>query len=160
MPNLIIIHLGTNDALQDFEISTAVDRLGALIDHCLAAVPNTAILVSTLIPNANNEANGFINTINAGIPAMVAERADAGELVFLVDQHAVITLTDLDSGGTHPLDGMFGDSTESETLLIWFKPEGYIKMANLWYTGIQQMFADCWFTAPVSVPGVVDTVVD
>jgi len=112
MPNLIIIHLGTNDALQGFEISTAADRLGSLIDHCLEAVPNTAVLVSTIIPNADKSANADIDIINAAIPGMVAERADAGKLVFLVDQHSVIALADLNADGTHPLDGIFEKPAE------------------------------------------------
>lgn len=103
LPNLVIIHAGTNDAGQNYQVSTAADRLGTLVNRILSAVPGTVVLASTLMPNGNAdlEANSLI--INSGIESMVQERAAAGKFVYLADMHTgYITLTDLNADGTHP----------------------------------------------------------
>lgn len=89
-------------------MSTAQDRLAVMIDRINSALPDTVVLVSTLIPNLNTVANANINIINAAIPAMVQERADAGALVYLADMNnGYITDADItQSDGTHPTDGM------------------------------------------------------
>ena len=102
-----ILVLGTNDALQNFEVSTAQDRLGAMLDCIISALPNTVTIISTLIPNLNAAAEANIEIINANLPAMVQERADNGALVYLADMHTSY-ITDADitqSDGTHLTDG-------------------------------------------------------
>lgn len=101
-------YLGTNDALQDYEVSTAQDRLGAVIDRINSALPNTVVLVSTMIPNLDAATEANIETINAAMPAMIKQRADAGALVYLADMHnGYITDSDItQSDGTHPNDGI------------------------------------------------------
>ena len=113
IPNFAILTLrscclGTNDAIQSYQVSTAQDRLGAMIDRINSALPNTVVLISTLIPNLNAVAEANIQTMNAALPAMVKLRTDAGALVYLVDMHnGYITDADLtQSDGTHPTDGI------------------------------------------------------
>ncbi|KAH8820735.1 SGNH hydrolase-type esterase domain-containing protein [Xylogone sp. PMI_703] len=131
MPNLVIIHAGTNDCIQNFSTATAPERLGDLIDEVLGTVPGTVVLVSTLIPNKVASTEACIQVFNAALPSVVKERTDAGKPVYLVDMHSgIITTADL-SDDTHPND------------------EGYVKMANIWYGGLQQIFARCWLTPPV-----------
>lgn len=99
---------GTNDAIQNYEVSTAQNRLGTMIDRINSALPNTVVLVSTMIPNLNAATEANIETINAAMPAMVKQRSDAGALVYLADMHTGY-ITDADitkSDGTHPTDGM------------------------------------------------------
>lgn len=138
MPNLVIIHAGTNDCIQNFSTATAPSRLGNLIDEVLDNVPGTVVLVSTLIPNKVHYAEACIETFNAGVPAVVEARRSAGKLVYLVNMHnsSIFTTADLDDT-THPTD------------------EGYKKMAKIWYSGLKQIFAECWLTPPVQ-NGVTD----
>lgn len=99
------------------------------------------MLISNLIPNLNAAAEANIEIINAALPAIVQARTDAGALVYLADMHSVITNADMtQSDGTHPTDA------------------GYVKIANVWYASIQQIFANCWFTPPGDVPGLNNTV--
>jgi hypothetical protein len=35
---------------------------------------------------------------------------------------------------------------------------GYVKMANVWYKGIQDIYSKCWFTPPAPVAGLSDVV--
>lgn len=55
--------------MQTFEVSTAQDRLGAMLDRINEALPNTVTLVvSTLVLNTNSAAEANIKIINAAIP--------------------------------------------------------------------------------------------
>lgn len=103
-----ILCLGTNDAIQNFEVSTAQDRLGTMIDRIISALPGTVILISDLIPNLNAATEANIEIMNAAIPAMVADRAAAGALVYFVEMHnGYITDADITpSDGIHPNEGM------------------------------------------------------
>src|SRR5689334_447850 len=38
-PHTVLLHIGTNDVLQNFNLSTAPNRLSTLIDHITATVP-------------------------------------------------------------------------------------------------------------------------
>ncbi|RFU26953.1 hypothetical protein B7463_g9395, partial [Scytalidium lignicola] len=132
MPNLVIIHAGTNDCSQNFSTATAPDRLGDLIDEVLGTVPGTVVLASTLIPNNVPSTEACIEIFNSRLPAIVNARTSVGKLVYLVNMHnsSLFTVADL-ADTTHPTD------------------EGYAKMANIWYSGLQQIFASCWLTPPV-----------
>lgn len=100
-------------------MSTAQDRLGVMIDRINSALPNTVVLVSTLIPNLDATANTNVNIINGAIPAMVQQRADAGALVYLVDMNdGYITAADITkSDGTHPTDGMRTPSSAGKPII-------------------------------------------
>jgi len=79
-----------------------------MIDRINSALPNTVVLVSTMIPNLNATIEANIETINAAMPAMVKQRTVAGALVYLADMHTGY-ITDADitqSDGTHPTNGM------------------------------------------------------
>jgi hypothetical protein len=78
--------------LQNYEVSTAHERLGSLLDRILSAVPGTVILVSTLIPNTDAPTEANIEIINSNIQAMVQSRVAAGSLIQLVDMHNGKTL--------------------------------------------------------------------
>ncbi|KAH8585657.1 hypothetical protein B0O99DRAFT_530303 [Bisporella sp. PMI_857] len=140
-PNLIIIHVGTNDAATDDHVDTAHERLGAMLDRIISALPQTVILLSNLIINRDPVNEARIGIINANLPAMVKERIDRGGLVHLVDLHSLLTTSDFPANDiTHPNDG------------------GYAKMANGFYSAIQEIYAKCWLTPPASVTGVDDSV--
>lgn len=103
-PNLVIVHAGTNDIVQDYQPGTADQRLGALIDKLLAKIPGTVVLVSTLIPNLNPAVNTGIQTLNTKIKQLVADRAGAGKHVHLADMSSIL-LSDLNTVDlTHPTD--------------------------------------------------------
>jgi lysophospholipase L1-like esterase len=163
LPNLVIIHVGTNDAGQNYAIDTAADRLGSLVDRILSAVPGTVVLVSTIIPNGNAATEANIEILNAGITVMVQERSAAGKFVYLADMHTgYITTADLNADGTHPTDGKFYHLLDAYSSVLMIQPdkcvEGYAKMANVWYEAIQEIYSLCWFTSPCFVAGLNDTV--
>lgn len=140
LPNLVIIHAGTNDCIQEYDTANAPNRLGTLIDRITSAIPGVVVLVSTLIPNLNAAAQSCIDTFNSQLPSVIQDRQNAGQLVVLVDMEPTITTGDLNTGdGTHPTD------------------DGYVKMATVWEGGLQTIFSNCWLSAPGD-SGIPDTV--
>ncbi|HEU5473674.1 MAG TPA: ricin-type beta-trefoil lectin domain protein [Actinophytocola sp.] len=119
-PHAVLLHIGTNDVLQNFNLGGAPGRLSTLVDRITAAVPNAEVFVATIIPltNAGQEAN--VRSYNATIPGMVRSKANAGRHVHLVDLHSAVTTADL-------IDGIHPTAT------------GYNKMAAAWFAALQSV---------------------
>jgi lysophospholipase L1-like esterase len=114
-PDVVLLHIGTNDVIQDYALSQAPDRLAALLDHITAADPQAEVDVAAIVPFADAAREAAVRTYNAAIPGIVSARAGAGKHVALVDMHAAIGTADLSADGVHPSTG------------------GYSKMAARWY---------------------------
>jgi lysophospholipase L1-like esterase len=114
-PDVVLLHIGTNDVLQDYALAQAPARLSALLDHLTAAAPDAEVYVATVVPfaGATDEAQG--RAYNAQLPGIVQAKAAAGKHLHLVDMHAALTVGDLLADGVHPANG------------------GYSKMAARWY---------------------------
>ncbi|NUW33336.1 RICIN domain-containing protein [Nonomuraea sp. SMC257] len=119
-PRTVLLHIGTNDVLQNRDVAGAPQRLSTLIDHITATVPDADVFVATIIPlsNAGQEAAG--RTLNAAIPGIVQSKVNSGRHVHLVDMHGKLTTSDL-IDGIHPTAG------------------GYDKMAAAWYGALQSV---------------------
>ncbi len=126
-PHSVLLHIGTNDILQNFSVASAPSRLSTLIDHITAADPTAEVFVATIIPLANASQEAAVRTFNAAIPGIVQSKVNAGKHVHLVDMHSALTTADLSSDGVHP------------------NPGGYDKMAATWYSAL------------LSVPGSIGT---
>jgi lysophospholipase L1-like esterase len=128
-PRTILLHIGTNDIGQNYDVAHAPDRLSALIDHIRTLAPNVQLFVAQIIPTANAANETATQTFNAALPGIVAQK---GPLTHLVDQHSAITTADL-ADGLHP------------------NATGYDKMAARWWSALQSVPGSL---APVSVPPV------
>jgi lysophospholipase L1-like esterase len=129
-PNVVTLLAGINDLGQDYEVSTAPDRLASLIDQILAAEPDATVLVAKLIVNSNSTTEARVVTFNDALPAIVNSRASAGKHVYLVDTSS-IPVSDL-KDGLHPND------------------TGYQLLANAWDSAIQTVIGDGWVKDPVA----------
>ncbi len=89
-PHIVTLMIGTNDAIDSYDLPNAPKRLGQLIDSIYAALPQVFIVVAQIIPSQEDALNARIVTFNAAIPQVVQERATAGRAIRLVDMHAVI----------------------------------------------------------------------
>lgn len=114
-PRTILLHVGTNDVNQNFDLPRAGARLSALIDKIRANAPTVELFVSTLIPETDPVLEARIQALNAEIPGIVAQK---GPLTHLVDMHAVVGTADL-ADGTHPTAG------------------GYDKMGVQWFDALR-----------------------
>ena len=122
-PNVILLMAGTNDVNNNDNVASAPERLGSLIDECVAGSPNAVIIVAQITPISDAAAEARAKAYNAALSGIVQQRASAGKKVLLVDmqnaQNGLQAPGDL-SDGLHPND------------------QGYSKMAQVWYGGLQQ----------------------
>jgi lysophospholipase L1-like esterase len=119
-PHTVLLHIGTNDVLQNLNLSNAPARLSALIDHITATVPAAEVFVATIIPLASPAQETAVRSYNAAIPGIVQSKVNAGRHVHLVDMHAALTAADL-ADGIHPNAG------------------GYDKMAATWSNALRSV---------------------
>jgi lysophospholipase L1-like esterase len=119
-PRTVLLHVGTNDVLQNFNLPGAPSRLSTLIDRITAAVPAADVFLATIIPLASPSQEAAARNFNATIPGIVQSKVNAGKRVHLVDMHAALTAADL-IDGIHPTAG------------------GYDKMAATWYAALRSV---------------------
>lgn len=116
-PRTVLLHIGTNDILQNYALSGAPGRLSTLVDRITTAAPGADVFVAQLTPLANSGQEQAVRAFNATIPAMVQSKVSAGKKVHLVDMHSALTSADL-------IDGIHPTAT------------GYDKMAAAWYAAL------------------------
>ncbi|WIV56369.1 RICIN domain-containing protein [Amycolatopsis nalaikhensis] len=119
-PHTVLLHIGTNDILQNHDVAHAPARLSTLIDRITATAPDAEVFVSTIIPLANAGQESAARSFNAAIPGIVQANRNAGKHVHLVDMHAALTAADL-VDGVHPTAA------------------GYDKMAAAWFTALRSV---------------------
>ncbi|MEU8890816.1 SGNH/GDSL hydrolase family protein [Streptomyces sp. NPDC048442] len=119
-PHVVLLHIGTNDLDRDHQVATAPARLAALIDQIIAASPDTAISVASLVPSASPAVQSRINAYNATIPGIVAARQVQGHKVSYVPMSTALTTGDL-------TDRLHPNNT------------GYLKMARVFADGISRI---------------------
>ncbi|WP_433608125.1 FG-GAP-like repeat-containing protein [Dactylosporangium sp. CA-139114] len=131
-PNVVLLHLGTNDMNNNVDPAGAPGRLGSLIDRIFRDQPGVTVVVSTIVPATIAATQARISAFNAAIPEVVASRRSAGKHVQLVSMNAV-TPPDL-ADWLHPND------------------RGYQKMAANFYQGILKA-RDAGWVAPAPSGG-------
>jgi lysophospholipase L1-like esterase len=87
-PDVVLLMIGTNDVDNSLDLPNVPTRLGALIDSIIALDAHTLIVVAQITPTQQDPLNTRIQAYNAGIPAVVKSRADAGKHVALVDMYS------------------------------------------------------------------------
>ncbi|MEU7714254.1 cellulose binding domain-containing protein [Micromonospora chalcea] len=117
-PKTVLLHIGTNDILQNYNVSSAPSRLSNLIDKITTTAPDAEVFVAQLIPLSNPGQESAVRTFNAAIPGIVQGKANTGKRVHLVDLHSALTAGDL-IDGIHPT------------------ANGYDKMAAVWYNALR-----------------------
>jgi lysophospholipase L1-like esterase len=113
-PDVILLMIGTNDCLANYQFATVRQRMEHLIDKILRRRPDAYLVVSTLFPIAEAAANARVRQFNHFLPDVVEIRAVKGHNILLVD------MADLLNPGRDFVDGIHPNSV------------GYAKMADLW----------------------------
>ncbi|KAK8069124.1 GDSL-like Lipase/Acylhydrolase [Apiospora phragmitis] len=121
-PNLVLINAGTNDALQNRDVDNAGARITSMINDIFTQSPQATVVLSSLIPNANTDAQSRAVKINSQYDNVVNTLRGQGRRVVFANMQSAAgpTLGDLVQDGTHPTDA------------------GYVKMANVWMDAIVQ----------------------
>ncbi|PBP16288.1 hypothetical protein BUE80_DR012963 [Diplocarpon rosae] len=139
-PNVVLLHVGSNDMSGNKDVANAHTRLARVIDKLFSSIPGVTIIASTLLPRSDATIEARTKIYNQNIVAMVHERQRAGKKLLYVDFSSTwFSLSDLlQSDGQHPTDA------------------GYSKMAYVWHQGIQAADAQGWLTPPKAISGLSD----
>jgi lysophospholipase L1-like esterase len=117
-PDVVLLHIGTNDMNQNYQVGTAPQRLAALVDRILADRPAATVLVAKIVPALDAAIQSRIDAFNAAVPGALAGKARTR----IVDLTG-LAAADLDDT-LHPNDA------------------GYAKMAVRWYTALEPVLGD------------------
>jgi lysophospholipase L1-like esterase len=115
-PDVVLLLIGTNDVLQHYRVTTAPNRLGALVDQIYSRRPTTKVFLSTIPPTLDAAANVQIAAFNAAARQVVRTRAAAHRPIWLVDG-GNLSAADI-ADGVHP------------------NAAGYGKIAHAWYVAL------------------------
>lgn len=116
-PKIVLLHIGTNDIAQNYDVSGAPSRLSTLVDKiCNKLPPDGKVYVATLITLSGMDQN--IRSFNASVPGIVREKANAGKPVYPVEMYGALSTSDLQDG-VHP------------------NRTGYDKMADVWFNAVR-----------------------
>jgi lysophospholipase L1-like esterase len=132
-PRTVLLHIGTNDVIQNTNLPNAPSRLSGLIDKITNTAPTAEVFVATIIPLSSASQEAAVRTYNAAIPGLVQSKASAGRHVHLVDMHSALTTADL-ADGIHPNAG------------------GYDKMATAWLAALRSVPGSLGPTTPPTTP--------
>ncbi|KAF1807844.1 SGNH hydrolase [Eremomyces bilateralis CBS 781.70] len=134
-PNIILLHLGTNDMTENSAISTegndpsgAAQRLGNLIDQMIALCPDAIIMVAMIINTCDPSQAPQTQRYQLLVAKIAQQYSSKGHKVIAVDftTFPISQLRDC----IHPAD------------------EGYREMGHYWYDFITQIPRD-WIQEPV-----------
>lgn len=129
-PDIVLLHAGSNDILQDIPVATAISHLNSLVNTITASDSARRLYVATIIPITQNwkgltaaYLNGNANTYNTQLRNLVQQYANQGRKVFLVEMNGSIVLTDPNPAlhfyqpgdGVHP-----GQAGYNQMGAIWF----------------------------------------
>ncbi|MDI1465410.1 GDSL-type esterase/lipase family protein [Catellatospora sp. KI3] len=138
-PDVVLMHLGTNDIWSNLPTATILTAYGKLVDQMRADNPGIKVLVAQIIPMTPSGCSwcpAGVSALNAAIPAWAAGKSTAQSPVTVVDQFSGFDTAVDTSDGVHPDDS------------------GFQKMSDRWYPALIQLLggttpAD---TTPPSVP--------
>lgn len=138
-PNVVLINVGTNDAVQNRNVSSAGERMAALVEDVLAWSPRATVVLSTLLVNRKVATERNVRRINEQLGAVAEGMRAGGRRVWLVDMH----------GDEGPVLGDLADDTHPNDA-------GYRKMANVWFVGLSRVADLGWLQVPEPVAGLSD----
>ncbi|MEP0869201.1 GDSL-type esterase/lipase family protein [Trichocoleus desertorum AS-A10] len=130
-PNVILLTIGTNDAMSNRSVNQMKSDLSNLIDQITTQQPNAQLFVATIPPiNPERSSTAAEKAIafNRDLPSLISAKAAAGKNVLFVDTVKGVDgrsgtsddlkLSDIVADGLHPNEG------------------GYNKTANTWYEAL------------------------
>jgi uncharacterized protein (TIGR03382 family) len=140
MPDIALVHLGTNDIFQSQTIDSSVVELGELIEILRAVNPKVIILLAQLIPLDNGLKNPEVTALNARIPEVAAAKSTEESPVIVVDQNTGFNAVTDTHDGAHPNE------------------IGEEKMAQKWFAALEPVLAQLTQVPDSGVPdyGEVD----
>lgn len=131
-PDVILMHIGTNDFGQNLNTTTAIDRLDALILKITQLRPYAHIVVTNLMERGEPQNAAIQAQFNPYVQARVDAHAAAGRRVTFLDMRSAVPLSDMPDS-LHP------------------DQNGYVKMAAAWLPKIEAIIGPDGDAAPPEI---------
>ncbi len=119
IPDIVLMHLGTNDIGSGQDIDETVDEIDQIIERLRAHNPHVQVLLAAIIPVAHEAATLRIQRFNQKLAELVKAKNRPASRIVLVDHFTGFDAAQDTYDGVHPNDS------------------GNRKMANRWLNGIQ-----------------------
>lgn len=123
-PDIVLMHLGTNDMFSNQSIDETIDEIEAVISTIHGKSPGVSIFIAKLIPADGQKVGpttaANIQILNQRIEQLVNEQSAAGPPLILVDQNTGFDATE----GADTYDGVHPNDSGME------------KMAQRWFDAI------------------------
>ncbi len=117
-PDIVLLMLGTNDIIQNYQLDALEARLEKIIETIYAANRKTMIVVASIAPiNTPKwaEKESRVVSYNTALAALVKKQAALGHKIAFADVHASLVERGLSGDGVHPGN------------------QGYAQMAQVFY---------------------------
>ncbi|KAL2256741.1 hypothetical protein VTK26DRAFT_1190 [Humicola hyalothermophila] len=142
-PNIVVINAGTNDCDQNYDVDHVGERMNGLLDDIYREVPNTTVILSTLIVSTKETIASRRDYVNSQYRSLVYKRRYG-------DKQKIV-LADMDTPGTPFL-------TEADLVADGIHPtdEGHRKLASIFLRAILEAHEAGFITPPNETPSVPD----
>ena len=101
-PDIVLLHLGTNDMLGGFGIDSTLDELTGIVEALRVANPGVAVLLAQLIPVRFDEGTQRIVELNQNLAGLALSLSTEASPVVLVDQFTGFDPSTMTADGLHP----------------------------------------------------------
>lgn len=101
-PDVVVIHIGTNDLLQGQSVESTIQDVQLIIQTIRYHNPNVKVILSHIIPTTDSWVNGLINKYNAQLNGISWSQNTGNSPIYVVSQHKNFR-AELDTyDGIHP----------------------------------------------------------
>ena len=112
-PDVVLLHLGTNDIFQSNGVESTLSELSELITRLRSASPEVVIFLAQVIGADRNDT--LLQELNSGIASLASTLTTSGSPVLLVDQYSGFDPAQDAYDGVHP-----NSQGEEKMAVKWF----------------------------------------
>ena len=117
-PDIVLLHLGTNDVFDNQTTLSTISEIGQIIDVLRADNPTVVVLLAKILPTLDPASNQRIDELNQQIDSIALLKSTPESPVVVVDQNLGFSASEDTYDGIHP--NLTGEE----------------KMAQKWYDAI------------------------
>lgn len=115
-PDIVLLHLGTNDVRTGHTVDQALESLGQIVDVLRSVNPSITVLMAAITPSdPSDPTHDIMQSLSAAIPALAAQKDTAQSRVVLVDQNTGFDARSDTYDGLHP-----NETGEEKMAQKWF----------------------------------------
>ncbi|MEN8230164.1 MAG: tandem-95 repeat protein [Bacteroidota bacterium] len=122
-PDVALIHLGSNDAIQGNTVNSTLDEIENIIGVLRDDNSRITIFLAQILPLENADWNAKVEGINEGLNILASNLDEAQSRIILVDQNSGWSIADHTYDGVHP------------------NPAGEERMAQRWFNAFDAFYS-------------------